>query len=439
MFKVLYKKPSILLSICAALCSLNIVYAQKISINFPKFQGSEFAFVLYQGQKADTVQQSSIPFYGSLTLAVPETLKGYEGVASWTLAQGGGLQFIISREDFSISCTESQPTPKTIIYKGSAENDSLLAFNAEQADLFNRINTYFQTQQSYSGNNALLAELEKTYPPLKQAFEDYQQKLARSPLYAAFFVRLNNYLQGIGSKLYLPDERQLYVDEISRFISDELDMKRLYTSGLWNHFISMSFELFKGEPLFAEKMITILKRTADKTTFTRLSNDLMMICEQFGWDDAREIIVNYLIDSGRVEQPEGLVRVAMMLNKAKSGSVAPELVGFGTPKGALLIFYESGCDHCRAQLDTLSAKYDKIKALGLDVISISTDSSEEVFLYHSANFPWKTKLCDYQGFNGVNFTNYGVFGTPTLFYIGSDGKVIDRKAGLSQIKSLKLD
>jgi len=91
------------------------------------------------------------------------------------------------------------------------------------------------------------------------------------------------------------------------------------------------------------------------------------------------------------------------------------------------------------QIDTLINKYDKIKALGLDVVSISTDSNDEVFRYHSAKFPWKYKLCDYKGFDGTNFHNYGVFGTPTLYYIGQDGKIIDRKANLGQISALKLE
>jgi thiol-disulfide isomerase/thioredoxin len=418
---------------------LSAVFPQSVNIYFPKFVGSEYAFVLYQGQNPDTVQRGTIPFDGRLTLTVPDKLKGYRGMASWTLTKGGGLQFIISQDDFSITCNELQPTPKTIIYAGSEENDSLVAFNAEQSELFNRINTHFQTKQAYGNNSEMLAALEKEYPALKTEYEAYQQKLVGSPLYAAFFVRLNNYLQDIGTKLYRTEEQDLYIEELSKFISEELDMKRLYTSGLWNHFISMSFNLFKGEPLFAEKMITILKRTDDKFTFTRLSNDLMMICEQFGWDDARETIVNYLINSGRVEQPEGLVRVAMMLSKAKPGSVAPDLEGLGSPAGKLLIFYESGCDHCRMQIDTLINKYDKIKALGLDVVSISTDSNDEVFRYHSAKFPWKYKLCDYKGFDGTNFHNYGVFGTPTLYYIGQDGKIIDRKANLGQISALKLE
>jgi len=81
----------------------------------------------------------------------------------------------------------------------------------------------------------------------------------------------------------------------------------------------------------------------------------------------------------------------------------------------------------------LIKEYKTLKAKGLKVISISTDTSEEVFKYHSEKFPWKDKLCDYKGFKGENFVRYGVFGTPTLYYIDKNGKVVDRKAKLEQI------
>jgi len=415
------------------------ILSQTVNFYFPEFAGSEYFFTVYQGQKNDTIQRGKISGNGRLTVIFPERLNGYKGMCSWTLAGGGGMQFILTQPALEISCTEKIPSSQTIIIKDSKENEIFNHLANEQHILFQKIENYFRAKEEFDKKTNKVEIFNDNFPELQKEYEDYQHKLSKDKSYAAFYLRLHNYLKGIGSKIYTQEDSHSFDREIADYITKDVDMQRLYTSGSWNYLISVTFRLFPDQKDFGDNMVEILKRIDDQRTLELFANDLMMICEQFGWDDSRDIIVNYLIDSGRVEQPEGLVRVAMMLNKAKSGSVAPELVGFGTPKGALLIFYESGCDHCRAQLDTLSAKYDKIKALGLDVISISTDSSEEVFLYHSANFPWKTKLCDYQGFNGVNFTNYGVFGTPTLFYIGSDGKVIDRKAGLSQIKSLKLD
>jgi peroxiredoxin len=182
----------------------------------------------------------------------------------------------------------------------------------------------------------------------------------------------------------------------------------------------------------------MLKRIKPQRVFDALSYDAVIICEQFGWANAEEVIIAYLESSGRLpDDPANLVNRAILQGKVKIGDKAPKLDG-EVPVNALLIFYESGCTHCQHQLAELTQHYSEITEKGIRVISISTDESKEVYEYHSKAFPWPDKRCDFQGFKGENLKNYGVVGTPTIYLIDEKGIIIDRQPRLENIKALNL-
>jgi len=424
------KKTVLFLTLCFLITTIELL-SQTVNLNFPKFAGSHYYFTVFQGQNTDTISRGEIPKSGKLQIVFPERLKNYYGMCSWTLKQGGGLQFIVTPAGLTIECYEETPTTKSILYGNSPENDSLIAYQAEQQSIYDRINRHFYDRQNNASN---VSPIDFELPALRNLYENFQNRIAQTNSYSAFYIQLNNYLAGRGQKLLTEQsDAPLFDREFEKYITEKVDMRRLYTSGLWNHLISVCFKLFPDEKKFGDAMKKILKRTKHQQTLELFANDLMMICEQFGWDEARVIIVDYLVEANRIPNPSGLVKVAFMLNKIKQGQPAPEIVGAGSPAGSIIIFYESGCDHCNEQIDLLIKEYKTLKAKGLKVISISTDTSEEVFKYHSEKFPWKDKLCDYKGFKGENFVRYGVFGTPTLYYIDKNGKVVDRKAKLEQI------
>ena len=51
----------------------------------------------------------------------------------------------------------------------------------------------------------------------------------------------------------------------------------------------------------------------------------------------------------------------------------------------------------------------------------------------AAAFPWKDTYCNLEGFNGVNFKNYAVTGTPTMFVLDSKGVILKKIATIEQL------
>jgi peroxiredoxin len=363
--------------------------AQNITVFFPQFTGKEYVFVLNQGAKRDTIQSGIVGETGFATveLAIPERYKGYVGVGSWSISDGRGINFIINGGNFSITCPDSVPNVNNTVYEGSEEND--------------RMNRY---EYGHAG-----------------------EKPAVDTSYAAFLHRTLNYIRKRDKS-------------ITEYLAGEVNIDRLYTSGLWTAALTLSFQSSEdNKTAWGENMLKMLKRAKPQDVFDSLASKLILLCEQYGWNDAEQIIIASLESSQRLPaDPANIVNRAIAQTKIKIGDKAPALNG-EIPTNALLLFYETGCAHCQRQLSEITQLYPKLTAKGIRVISISVDESEEVYEYHSKDFPWQDKLCDFKGYKGENVRNYGIVGTPTIYLIDENGVISDRQPWIEDIKALKPD
>ncbi|MDL2222938.1 redoxin domain-containing protein [Bacteroidales bacterium OttesenSCG-928-M11] len=419
------------------------VFSQQLSLNFPHFKEKEYSLFIHQGTRTDTIARGYIDKNGYIEVNIPDSYKGYTGIVSWRIQQGGGLDFILTKTDLDIVCTEAIPNGENIQYKGNQENKFLLQYYNKQENLFRKANTIYLTLDAYQNEpeSKLKVELKQEYNQLKKQFEELYTKTIKENSYSARYSRIRDFYNRI--PLYQMPEvdsnnEARVLDEARRFISEEIDMEVLFTSGFWSSVISYTFEIYPNEKDFGDIMVRLLKRTSDPIVFNQLAEDLVTIVEQFAWEEAEEIIVEYLKESKRI-QPKGIMYLAFERAKIQKGGKVPVLIEDGKPitisSPTLLIFYEEGCTNCDIQIRQLTEQYDRIKQKGYDIISVSADTDPEVG-ESSPSFPWSKNICDYDGLEGINFQNYGIFGTPTILLIDKEGKLEGRYARLEDIEVL---
>lgn len=431
-----------LIILLGATCRLS---AQTIQLYFPRFAGQEYDFFIFQGSETDTLQSGVIPEDGRVVLSVPGgrmpyAPTNYRGMGRWLLKNGGGLDFVVNGENFSAHCTEPEPNEENIIYKNSREKAFLFEKYYCQQAIFQKMDFIQMGLNAYKEepdnplHPLLLSEKEKQ----EKAFLELTKEMIASPLYAARFRRISNFLNALPLYNLNTGNPDSQLKDRRRFIEEELDPDALYTSGLWRDLISQTAAIYEDENDYIKAMMACLERTKSQTVYLQLAEDLIAICEQYGWQEQEERLIYYLNNKGRITEPTGKLKQLMTLFKLAKGSKAPAFSQGKLSKGrVLLVFYESGCGPCENEMQQLKGNYALLKEKGYEIVSVSADTDEAVFRNTAESFPWKGKYCDLQGFEGEDFVNYGVIGTPTFYLIDKAGIVQGRYARLSDMPGIK--
>ncbi len=414
------------------MCSISI-WSQSIQIDFKQFAGQEYTLLLYQGEKSDTIVVGKLDSEGRTTLTLPPRYKDYVGIVGFGLTQGGGLDLVVNKENFTVQCSEAQPNENNIHYIGSPENEYLLSHYKTQQKILNQARIAGDIFQTYEESDPLYQKFKNEQPSLESQFNTLQAETARSPLYAARFIEFNNFVRGVGSNLHQTPEEKMY--DLKSIVRTQLDIDALYTSGLWSNVLGSWYSIhkngIKNDSILLDDAKHIAGRIQSNKVYTTFSEGLISMFESNGQNDVEEQFANYLMTDGRLDQPTGKLKSLMTLLKLTKGSKAPALSQVKLPgSNTLLVFYESGCGPCENELETLKGNYKLLQDKGYTIITISADVDAQVYKNTSTSFPWSDKYCDLKGHDSPDFQNYGVIGTPTMYLIDKSGIIQGRYARL---------
>lgn len=433
--------------------------AQEIQLNFPHFAGKTYDFVIFQGEKQETIIQDTIPADGKFTLKIPEEYAPYTGMSRWLItgtAEGGGLDMVIPGKNFSVECLEAQPAEENIIYRNNNEVNLLNALYKEEQEIFAKSDAMKMALQSFSRTDMNYKVFDKEYHDQQKAYREFQMKLKKnSTSYAARFLNIVNFTMGIGTEIVDTEEKK--AKNIADYMVQELDWKTLYTSGHWadviDGWVSIYTMVLKDNYAFARDFAKIEKKLKDPRLFKSFADITAHNLTRQGRDDLIGAISPIVISSNKINEYEGALLSYMT---GAVGTKAPDLLllehignvedhnhkdnvleskdfASGDYNRTLLIFYESGCSPCENLLQQLPGNYENIKSKGVKVMAVSADTDENVFKDKAKDFPWENTFCDYQGKTGINFKNYGVAGTPTIFLIDKSGKIEARMSSLQEV------
>ncbi|MBF0651965.1 redoxin domain-containing protein [Dysgonomonas sp. GY75] len=359
-------------------------------------------------------------------------------MTQWLLANGGGLSMIVAGgENFSVSCTEAQPSEENIIYKNTSENNYLNTRYKRQQDILGKIDAMRMATEVYKNDADLLSIFNTELQKQERVYKLLQAETASNPLYAARFAQVVDVTRGLPPvPVSGPDE---IAGSLNDYVLDSLDIDALYTSGHWAGVLEqlMDWYSYKEEnrAAFIPAMTRLARRASAEEIYAALCEKVIVFCEKKGWHDQELEFAFFLINDDRIREPEGKVASLYTLLKLRKGSKAPALSRGAFPRGkVLLVFYESGCNACDNELQQLKGNYPLLREKGYEVVSISADKEEQIFRNTSAAFPWQARYCDFRGFSGTDFTNYGVMGTPTFYVIDGQGMIQGRYVRVEDIE-----
>jgi len=383
------------------------LHSQTLEIKLPYHAGREYYFCLQQGASQDTVATGKLDLKGKATITLKQ---GYRGVGRLTLQGYGKIRNVILNDEECILLSEADSLETETIFYGSPENTFLIEAIARQKRII------------YSFNKGS-ASVYSSLPSPKQEYQAFRKEMADSPLYAARVFEILNLLTGVGSSFDI--SQQEILEEQHSFIVNKLDFDDLYTSGFWQ----LVFELWYQLASFKEQQADSLLVTDSKAMLNRCGAIPIR-------REVTQVIIRLFSKYGKDQllAELGTEYLTMPLN----GQPAPAIkMGetFFLPKSSLIVFYETGCGNCHYELENLKGKYPLLsnEHNSIRVVSISADVDRYVFEETAEGLPWADKLCDFNGFDGDNFKNYGIVGTPTFILTDKEGIVRGRYASLREL------
>lgn len=424
------------------------ISAQSIQMEFPYFKGNSYDFVIFQGSETVKVLENVvIPENGTFILNVPEQYKPYTGMGRWLLtnsSEGGGLEMFIPGYDFSVSCTEAMPNQDNIIFRNNDEFSEINKFYQKQQNIFAKHDAMLQATQVFSKSDSNYKIFEDEYQKQLTAYESYQQELQTKNNYAAQYINFINVLQGVGTKIF-KDENQKAVN-IAEYTLHHLDWNALYTSGHWSGviatWVSMYADFFNDKLKFAQDFNTISNKINTTKQYKDFVKTITKQLTSLGKDDFIKEITPIVVSSEKIDKYDEVLSVYV---SAKEDEIAPSLVFSdhkvvqskdftnGNFEKTLVVFYQSECGNCNELMNELKENYKLFTDKKIRIISVSSDNDVNTFNDYASSFPWKDVIYDGE-LQNINFANYGVVGTPTLFLLDKEGKIELRGATLDEVK-----
>lgn len=430
------------------------VQAQTVNLTFPYFAGKTYEFKIFQGDKHITLKTDTIRQGGKLQLVIPNQYAPYVGIAQWYLTNnkmGGGLDLIINKQDFSVSCLDSIPTNKSIIYRGSSDTNFSSESYIEQQKIFQKHDAMLAATRAYPKGSKLHTLFNTEYQHIISQYAVYAKKIASSSLYAAKFRQIVNITMGIGT--IITQNEQGKANNINDFIVNQLDYSALYTSNHWggviNNWVQLQTMVLKNDRKLLQDTKTILNRIPSDKIYTDFVINLTKELSKAGKDNVLADLTPSIKNANRLVNYDGVLGMYAkdLTGKAPNLSIIEHLGKVEAhnhstqtietdkleSKYTLIVFYKSGCGPCEETMQGLQGNYKDLTSKGLRIISIAADTDEQVFKNTSSQFPWADKYCNLDGMGGENFKNYVVLGTPTLFLIDKDGIIIKKMATLKEV------
>ena len=425
--------------------------AQELTLKLAQHPNKKAVIVAVHGVRKDTLGTIELDQNGKGTLAY-NSKQPQAGLVNLTISDKAYLSY-----DFVLSPTE-KPTlicDMEYVYAqntkilDSPENEALNRWFDNATQYKQRLGLNLELSKLYKSNEPFLKKLEAEKQTTQVQLQKLTDTINKSQLFAGKYMQFKLAQEEKLAKVWESNDQRT----LAKNYFTQIDFDALYGTSMWFAIINSCMEAYVKESPFHETfgsaIASILKSIKNQQVYEDLIDAAISVTEKFSWTKDQEAIVDFIIKDNRIKNPTGKLEKIIQSYQLTIGKKSPNLtltttVGNNTTttvlktdalksKYSLLVFYQSDCGHCETAIATLKTNYQDLVAKGVKIISFAGDLDQEVFANTAASFPWATKYRDVEGMNGVNFKNYAVIGTPTLFLLDSKGVIVQKPATVEEL------
>lgn len=235
---------------------------------------------------------------------------------------------------------------------------------------------------------------------------------------------------------------------------------RLYNSGLLKDVLESHFWFLENSGTSLENVNNEMKisidllidnLSKDNSKLNEITHYLFDLLERHSLFEASEYLAIKVLNQTSCTLDTNLAKQLETYRALKKGNIAPDItfdekasilhnnqsftkLSDGKAVYKLVVFGASWCPKCTEEIPQLAHNYHDWKNKGLDVVYISLDENKEMFENFASSLPF-ISYCDFQKWNSKPAKDYYVFGTPTMFILDQNNKIVLRPNSVKQVEA----
>ena len=436
-----------------------IAKSQTISGKLTSLANQEIALEGFNGLKTYAIAKTSIDANGNFKLAYANTDLGMGYLKS---TDNKPLIVILSGEDIEL-VGEALSNPQTITITKGYENQWFEQYAKEHPRREQALSAWDYLEKIYT-QEALFAGQKTPNKAIKQERKRINNEDAAflnslpKESYCRWFLPTRKLVSSVAT---IAQYRTKEIPAtIAAFRALDYTDKRLYKSGLFKDAIEAHFWLLEncGKPLdsvFIEMQFSIDAMMAnlkkDEQKLNEVTSNLFNLLEKHSLFKASEYLSLKVLNEVSCTINSDLARQLETYRAMKVGNSAPDIVFPNIRVNStnnlninklsdlnsnytLVVFGASWCPHCKEEMPAIAKLYTTWKVKGVEVLLVSLDEDQKAFYEFTSNFPF-ISITDLKKWDGSIVKDYYVFGTPSMYLLDKNRKIILRPNSVKQMEA----
>ena len=431
-----------------------------ITGNFPYLAGQKVRLVGFNGMGVYGIDSIKVPENGIFKLSYTDKDRGM----GYLSAEDKKAYFIVlANEEIQLK-GEVLSVPETIDILSGKENQLFLKYASEHPkreqalSAWDYLQKIYQTDSLFSVNKKPIKSIENEKLRIQQQDANFLASLDPKS-YISWYLPTRKLVSSVSTIA------QYRTEEIPQTLAAlrKLDYtdERLYKSGLLKDAIESHYWLLENmgkslDTVFLEMNVStdylLANLAKNEAKLNEITKFLFNLLEKHSLFKASEYLSLKVLTQKSCTLNEDLANQMELYRAMKIGNIAPDIVFEGDvyKNGATLknlprlseidatykvvIFGASWCPTCVEEFSQIPKLYEKWKSKGIEVVFVSLDTDQTTFKSFSSGLPF-ISACDYNKWNTKAAKDYYVFGTPTLFILDKNQKILLRPTSIKQIDS----
>jgi thiol-disulfide isomerase/thioredoxin len=446
------------LIITYVLCS-SLLQSQTITGNLKLLINQSIKLEGFNGLKTYPISSATIDDIGNFTLNYS---KADFGVGYLLSADEKPLFVILSGENIELA-GEALSYVETIKITKGQENQWFEQYAKEHPRREQALSAWVYLEKIYAMDS--LFSVQKT--PAKN-IQTEKQRIKNED--AAFLAKLpkNSYVSW-----FLPARKLVSsVSVVAQYRTEEIPAtiaafrkldytdQRLYKSGLFKDAIESHFWLLENcgkslDSVAIEMQLSIdamfMNLIKDEKKLNEVTDYLFDLLERHSLYQASEYLALKVLNEVSCTINSDLSKQLETYRAMKKGNIAPDIIFSGDNFGpaysvtnfpkklsdlktkyTVVVFGASWCPTCTQEVPEIGKLYPKWKEHNVEVVFVSLDEDKEAYRNFVKDLPF-ISTCDFKKWNSPIAQDFYVFGTPTMFLLDEQRKILLRPSSVKQM------